>query len=964
MSIRRALAGFGAAVLVALASVVNIQSVALADQARDGSSAQAAAASCWEIKQNRPDAPDGTYWLLTPQMDAPAQFFCDQSTDGGGWVLIGRGREYWESYSRGQGDTASLRTRERSPKAFAAAQYSEKTVNELIGGTPVKDLEDGVRILRATDENGRSWQKVDIAFTHLNAFEWFFHTYTDGRIRFDGGSWQQAPHFVSRVGDTGVAGLDISMYSNKEYRTGFAFGPAVKAGSTSANSYIWRQNSGALPYSEVYVRPRLTSTEGFQRIDDSGTGEKLVPATVSDLAAATPWGVVGNLNGRTSEGNSLAQAFVQIGQTMYVGGNFTGVQRGSGAAPIARTGVAAFDVASGELRPDFAVTVDGQVKALAALPDGRLLVGGEFRTVNGSAHAGTVVLDPTTGAVDESWDLQVLNRLKSAKGSVSVRALDVDGDRIYIGGYFTHLQRPGKAQVYARSAGRVGLDGTPDRSWNPEFNGSLMDLDATGEKDRFYAAGYFTTSGGGRFEANKATVLRTAPGAEPATDFRFVGSTDTRRNYQQTVIDSGPRAYIGGSEHSLFGYDPTSMERLSGVITTTLGGDLQTTTTDGVTVYGGCHCFSRAYDGAYRWSDPGRTWTRSVRVQGVFAVDAATGAIHEWTPYLLRGKGSGAWGSGMSNDGTLWLGGDFTASRTVSGRNQWNSGFVRYPARDRVAPATPGGLKAALSSDKSTVALSWSGVEGASTYQVLRDDRVVASTRSASVKVPAGGENRYFVRAVDSEGNISASSPVAVPGKDSAPAPKPAPKPDPRPEPNPSPKPAPEPKDGALIGEDAQWSYLYQAEDPGAKWFAPDADLSTWKTGQAPLGYGDSDLRTVLTPPDASRPVTAYFRTQFTVEDPAALGDLVLKYVADDGAVVRINGVEVSRTRMAPGAVGHWTRAHEAISTHNAVSEPTVVHVPAEVLVKGVNHVSVDTHVNWSRSRSLTFRATLADEGR
>ena len=43
---------------------------------RDGLTEATAAASCWEIKQNKPDSPDGTYWLLTANMPAPAQFGC------------------------------------------------------------------------------------------------------------------------------------------------------------------------------------------------------------------------------------------------------------------------------------------------------------------------------------------------------------------------------------------------------------------------------------------------------------------------------------------------------------------------------------------------------------------------------------------------------------------------------------------------------------------------------------------------------------------------------------------------------------------------------------------------------------------------------------------------------------------------------------------------------------------------
>ena len=75
---------------------------AAADPLHDGLSEATAAASCWEIKQNDPSSKDGTYWLQTPTMDAPGQFFCDQTTEGGGWVMIGRGREGWETWREGR----------------------------------------------------------------------------------------------------------------------------------------------------------------------------------------------------------------------------------------------------------------------------------------------------------------------------------------------------------------------------------------------------------------------------------------------------------------------------------------------------------------------------------------------------------------------------------------------------------------------------------------------------------------------------------------------------------------------------------------------------------------------------------------------------------------------------------------------------------------------------------------------
>src|SRR5690242_3479999 len=91
---RAGLLALGLVTLV-LTRIAPADATALTAQPGDGTTAATAAASCWGIKQAHPTSPSGVYWLQTPALDRPGQYYCDQATAGGGWVLIGRGRENW-----------------------------------------------------------------------------------------------------------------------------------------------------------------------------------------------------------------------------------------------------------------------------------------------------------------------------------------------------------------------------------------------------------------------------------------------------------------------------------------------------------------------------------------------------------------------------------------------------------------------------------------------------------------------------------------------------------------------------------------------------------------------------------------------------------------------------------------------------------------------------------------------------
>ena len=908
---------------------------AAADPLHDGLSEATAAASCWEIKQNDPRSKDGTYWLQTPTMDAPGQFFCDQTTDGGGWVMIGRGREGWETWSQGKGDQEKLKTRPRTAGDFDVVQASHETVNGLLGGTAVSDLDDGIMVQRAWNHRGTAYQTVRMRFPKMRDFIWPFKSAHPVDVKFNREWWVNGGIVWSGFGtNTGWGYVNLTASAQNKYTMGWGYGPLATswADTSSSTSYFHYNGSIINPYAEAYIRPQLRSNDsGFKAIGDGGVAAEKQKASASEFATPMSWGVTGNLNGSVQEGNIQVQAFEQIGSTMYVGGNFTGVKKGKNGQEIASSGLAGFDATTGEWNGQ-TFSFNNQVKDLAELPSGKLLVAGDFTKVNGETHVGTVLIDPATGQIDPSWTLQA--RTGTNGGRVSVKSIKIVNDHIYLGGIFTHFKGNGSSWTYTRNGARLDINGTPDRTWNPEFNGSVIDIDVDENEAYYYAAGYFTRAHNQVVE--NAGRVSTAAGAALDSSWTFQHSFLIGK-YQQTVTARNGRVYFGGSQHSLFGYNSDSMTRTSGSITMQNGGDIQASTRSATgVVYASCHCSDFAFQDAYHYLSLGTSWTRADEIQWVGGWDEATGRQLGWTPYRLSSQRfTGAWALEMGDDGALWAGGDFNYSYTSLTSGQWSGGFVRMPARNATAPAVPANLRAS-DGNSQQVTLKWSSVPGAVSYDILRDDRPIATTTSNSVTVPLGGKNRFFVRAVASDGLRGASTHAYVVDSNGKPA---------------------QPDDSSLlVDEDDTWAYHWSTEPVADNWAQTSYDDSSWSRGASPIGYGGPGLNTTLTPGAAkTRPVTTYARVNFTVADPTAIGGVNVAVTADDGAVVYVNGTEVVRQRMADGTVDASTFASSSVSTPAARADRQLVFVPASSLVAGTNTLAVETHLNYRSSSSMTI---------
>ena len=168
--------------------------------------------------------------------------------------------------------------------------------------------------------------------------------------------------------------------------------------------------------------------------------------------------------------------------------------------------------------------------------------------------------------------------------------------------------------------------------------------------------------------------------------------------------------------------------------------------------------------------------------------------------------------------------------------------------------------------------------------------------------------------------------------------------------------------DKPLIPRGADWKYLDDGTDPGAKWNAPAFDDSAWPSGKAPLGYGDkAGLGTELHfgPDPRKKFITSYFRRKFAIEVPGQVFGLRFNLRRDDGAVIYLNGREVRRSGMAKGKISPNTFASSTVSGA-AEAAWHAFSVNPDFLVAGENLVAVEIHQASPNSSDIVFDLDLS----
>jgi malectin (di-glucose binding ER protein)/beta-propeller uncharacterized protein DUF5122 len=341
-------------------------------------------------------------------------------------------------------------------------------------------------------------------------------------------------------------------------------------------------------------------------------------------------------------------AYVQIGNRMFVGGTFTEVWEPNQPI-IAQPYLFAFDATTGAIDTGFTPVFNKGVEALEAAPDGNLLVAGRFTTVNGQTWKGIVKLDATTG-----------QRVTTFTGKLNVGAAVYDiglrNGHLYAAGAFTKISGATRSRLASLDPMTGAADPNLDLPFTGLHNGGqgrINHMDVSPDGNTLVAIGNFTTVAGQPREQIALVDLSTTPATLSSWQTtRFLMQCASKFETYTTTIDIDPTGtyFVVGTAGAYFGgpLAPTLCDSVSRWELGRTGPNQQPTWaayTGGDSTFAVLSTGSVIYAGGHqRWqNNPWRADAAgpgSVVRTGVAALDPVNGAPLSWNPSRYpRGTG-------------------------------------------------------------------------------------------------------------------------------------------------------------------------------------------------------------------------------------------------------------------------------------------------------------------------------------
>lgn len=442
----------------------------------------------------------------------------------------------------------------------------------------------------------------------------------------------------------------------------------------------------------------------------------------------------------TWQTDGIVWSIEYVDGVVYVGGTFDKV-RPPGAKPgeqeVARKNFAAFDAATGRLLPCAVPFTGGgdTVRALKATRDGKVLyVGGSFTKAGKTEVASAVALNRA--------DCSLRGDFRPTMTSF-VRAIEVMGDAVYLGGDFTVVNGQDRERIAAFTPGGKLLP------FKAEIDAPVRAILAAPKFGKLLVGGDFYLLNG---ELEKSLVAL-HPGTGKTVD-SYADWLPPRSSVKGLASDE-TNFYVAAEGRGTGIFDGRIAGRLdNGKMVwkdTCLGATQAVAVHQGV-LYSGSH--------AHDCRDTPGGFPEFNNRQHLLAQSVRDRRILHWFPDTNGGTGEGNGPRAMAMaGGVLWAGGEFTE---VNGERQQS--LTRFAAGpDRGAPEVVPKLET-LPSKAGQVRLSWRAAwdrdDAELKYLIYRDGVLVASPTRRSAEwdrpmmeytdsVAPGSRHRYRIAVTD-----------------------------------------------------------------------------------------------------------------------------------------------------------------------------------------------------------------------
>lgn len=532
----------------------------------------------------------------------------------------------------------------------------------------------------------------------------------------------------------------------------------------------------------VVVSASLIVTLGGSPALADTSPEVGTPATVSTDLLPTP------------QIDGVVWSQVIVGNTVYVGGSFATARpagAAAGVSTVTRTNLLAYDVTTGVLNASFAPALNGQVRSVAASPDGtRLYVGGEFTSVNGLTRSRIAAFDIPSGNLVSTFRPTSNTRVSTIVSSNST---------VYFGGFFSSVNTIARTAVAAVSAADGRL-----LPFAPQLTGGTVSaLTLSPDAAKLIIGGSFVTANGSNKPGYGLVAVDALSGAnQPWAANSLIrnggpeaGITSLSSD-QDSVYGTGYVFGTGGNFEGTFraSWTDGTIEWVEDC-----HGDTYSAVPVGNVIYDVGHAHDCSNVGGFPQTNPwtyqrGMAWTKDARTTVTregngnyynFEGNKAP-AFLTWWPEMnvgkFTGQGQGAW-SVAANANYVVLGGEFT---TINNKPQ--QGLIRYAVK-AIAPNKDGPRLSganyvvnALSVSSGTARISWLANYDRDNqtlkYELIRNGNTAAPVYTTTAKsnvlfdrpqlgfidtgLVAGQSYNYRVRVTDPNGNSVQGNDVPV----------------------------------------------------------------------------------------------------------------------------------------------------------------------------------------------------------